>query len=100
MVRDNKGRFVKGVSGNPNGRPTRATEEEYRQAVLDIVPLERWKLMIEKQAIRAERGDLRAFEALAKYIAPPIERSDITTGGEPLQFIEKIIEAEPDAPET
>jgi hypothetical protein len=95
MVRDNKGRFVKGVSGNPNGRPTRATEEEYRQAVLDIVPLERWKLMIEKQAIRAERGDLRAFEALAKYIAPPIERQEIEHQGT-VEIIEIIHEASAD----
>lgn len=99
MVRDTKGRFIKGESGNPNGRPPRATEEEYRLAVLDIVPLERWKMMIEKQAARAEKGDLRAFEALAKYIAPPIERQDITSGGEPLNFVEKVIYSDDDTPE-
>lgn len=89
--RNEKGQFVKGYKGGP-GRPKRATEEEYREAVLDIVPLERWKLMIEKQAIRAERGDLRAFEALAKYIAPPIERQEIEHQGA-IEFIEIVHEA-------
>jgi hypothetical protein len=93
MVRDTKGRFVPGVSGNPKGRKPRATEDEYREAILDIVPIDRWRRMIEKQAARAEKGDLRAFEALAKYIAPPIEKHDITTDGEPIQFIEKVVHA-------
>lgn len=84
MVRDKRGRFVKGQSGNPNGRAPRATEQEYRDALLDIVPIERWKKIVERQAQRAEKGDIRAFESLAKYIVPPIEKRQLDLGDKPI----------------
>lgn len=88
MTRDEKGRFIKGKSGNPNGRPPKATEQEYLDAIFEVVPLLRFKKMIEKQAARAEKGDIRSFEVIAKYVAPYIERKDITTMGEKIQFLE------------
>ena len=82
MTRDDKGRFARGQSGNPAGRPPKATEAEYIEKVSDVIPLERFGRMLEAQAKRAERGDIRAFEALAKYLAPVIEkREQHNTGG-------------------
>ena len=77
MDRDPRGRFTKGNKASP-GRPPRATEQEYLDAVLDVVPLERFMRMVEKQATRAERGDIRAFESLAKLMRLYVERLEHT----------------------
>lgn len=76
--RDDKGRFVKGQSGNPKGRPPRATELEYLEALKDILPLERFKLIVDSYAKRAERGDTRAAEVLFRYVLPQVSKTEIT----------------------
>ena len=93
MVRDAKGRFVPGVSGNPKGRKPRATEDEYRDAILDIVPIERWRLMIEKQAARAEKGRPTRVRGARQVHRSTHREHDITTDGEPIRFIEKVTNA-------
>lgn len=77
MDRDAKGRFVKGNKASP-GRPPRATEQEYLDKVLDVVPLDRFARMVEKQAQRADRGDIRAFESLAKLMRLYVDRLEHT----------------------
>ena len=82
VKRDEKGRFVKGTVANPNGRPPRATEQEYIDAVKDIVPLDRFKRMLERQAQRAEHGDIRAFECVVRMIGiEGVKKIAVTSGG-------------------
>ena len=79
------GKFVKGQTGNPKGRPKKATEQEYQDALYDVVPLERWKKILEAQMKRAERGDIQAFNAIANRILPITEKRELTgKDGEPI----------------
>lgn len=87
MERNEKGQFIKGQYKGGPGRPPKATEQEYLDAIFEVVPLLRFKKMIEKQAARAEKGDIRAFEVIAKYVAPYVEHKDITSGGEKIEFV-------------
>lgn len=82
MVRDNRGRFVKGQSGNPKGRLPRATEDQYRGVVNDTITLERFAAMLEKQVQRAERGDLAAFNTIAKLLGLDIQKVQNQHDGE------------------
>jgi len=92
VTRDDKGRFIKGASGNPAGRPPRATEQEYLDAFCEEVPLTKWRVLIAAQVKRAERGDLLAFGALAKYLAPQVEKKDINlTGGLAIEGFEEML---------
>ena len=80
MMRDEKGRFVKGSTGNPKGRPPRATEKEYLDAVYDEIPIERFRRMVTKQAERAERGDIRALEFIVRVMGLEAARKIDLTG--------------------
>lgn len=74
-LRDSKGKFIKGTAPGP-GRQPAATEQQYAEVLKDVVPLERFRLIVEAQARRAERGDIQAFNALAGRLVP--ERRDLT----------------------
>jgi len=75
MVRDARGRFIKGGPGGP-GRPPSATEAEYAEVFREVVPLERFRRIVQRQAERAERGDILAFNAITSRLVP--ERRDLT----------------------
>jgi len=66
--RDDKGRFVKGCSGNPNGRKPRAAEDRYleiiREAVTPADIHKAWKRVADK----AGKGDMAAAKLLFSYI--------------------------------
>lgn len=76
-VRDNKGRFVKGKPGGP-GRPPRATEQEYREAIKEVIPLERFIRQLEKLAARADRGDSRAFDKICDLLGLHVIKNEVT----------------------
>ena len=79
MTRDEKGRFVKGVSGNPNGRLPRAVEEEYRSILVSSVSKADWEAIIKRAVLDAKKGDNAARKFLADYlIGPPVERKEMT----------------------
>lgn len=50
--RDNRGRFVLGNPGGP-GRPSRAVERDYLQVLVDVVTLEKWRLVCENRLVQA-----------------------------------------------
>ena len=76
--RDGKGRFIKGQTGNPNGRPPRATEQEYREAIKEVIPLDRFIRQLEKLAMRADRGDSRAFDKICDLLGLHVIKNEVT----------------------
>lgn len=67
-MRDKKGRFVKGHSGNEKGRPKRDTEDKYLQALRDSVPLKEWKAICERAIKDAKDGNNQARQWLSDYL--------------------------------
>lgn len=81
--RDDKGRFRKGVSGNPGGRPIDQTK--YQKKIDTTMSLKEWRSIILKAIEQAKRGDAKARQWLSDYLAgKPSQGLDITTGGEKL----------------
>ncbi len=95
IIRDEQGRFVEGVSGNPDGRPPDTLEkkiekkavkqlvEEYKESLSDVLPslspvLKAMALAGEIQAIK---------EVHDRIMGKPEQKSDLTTAGKPLVFV-------------
>lgn len=68
MARDSKGRFVKGVSGNPQGRLPRQTETSYLQVSESVCTFDVWREIVAKAVEQAKRGDARARQWLSDYL--------------------------------
>lgn len=86
MTRDEKGRFVKGVSGNPNGRSPKDREERYYEILLTAVTYEDWQAIVKKAAEQAKRGDAMARKWLADYLVGTAQQKlDVTTNGESIK---------------
>lgn len=79
--RDGRGRFAPGNAGGP-GRPKRASEVSYMLAVAEVVPVERWRGIVEQVATAAENGDHKAREWLARLLlgADPGRLSEVLAG--------------------
>lgn len=60
--------WVKGQSGNPLGRRSRVSEDEYAAALRRALPPERLVRIVTAVARRAEDGDPQAFKVLAPFI--------------------------------
>ena len=89
MTRDEKGRFVKGVSGNPNGRSPKDREERYYNILLTAVTFEDWQEIVRKAADQARRGDAVARKWLSDYLVGAAQQKlDVTTNGESVNLIE------------
>ncbi len=85
--RDEHGKFMKGNKASP-GRPPKPVEADYKNALLEIVGVERFKKMIEAQAKRAERGDIQAFNAIANRLLPVMTLNQVTgADGQPIKVI-------------
>ena len=83
--RDDSGRFVKGQTGNPNGRPKRRTEEQYLDATIARVTIKDWREIVDKAVSQAKRGDSRARAWLSDYVlGVPVKTVDVTSGGQPI----------------
>lgn len=75
IIRDDKGRYVKGVSGNPDGRPETTEEKkliqkavkefikEYEQGLAEALPEIRPALIAE-----AKKGNVKAFHEIHAVI--------------------------------
>jgi hypothetical protein len=85
MTRDENGRFVKGETGNPKGRPPRAREERYYEIMMTTCSYADWQKIVEKAVIDAKRGDKEARKWLSDYLVGTAEqRLDITSDGGPV----------------
>lgn len=77
--RDADGKFVKGKSGNPKGRPAKERETRYYDILMSTVTFEVWAEIVRKAAEQARKGDQAARKWLADYlVGPPVERKEIT----------------------
>lgn len=66
--RDARGRFAPGNAGGPGGARTSTKEQqqEYIDAMYEIIPLDRFRRMVDKVATHVEEtGSIKAFEAIA-----------------------------------
>jgi len=68
IARDEKGRFVKGASGNPQGRLPKEIEQTYLQVCESTCPFDVWREIVAKAVEQAKRGDARARQWLSDYL--------------------------------
>ena len=68
IARDSKGRFVKGASGNPQGRLPKETETSYLQVSESVCTFDVWREIVAKAIEQAKRGDARARQWLSDYL--------------------------------
>jgi hypothetical protein len=67
--RATNGRWLPGHSEHGPGRPAKAIQEAFLLALEKVLPLKRWKKILERCAVDAENGDRHAREFLAMYVA-------------------------------
>jgi hypothetical protein len=73
--RDDRGRFKKGVSGNPNGRPKKSREQRYMSITMTACTFSDWKAIVKRAVEDAKRGDSNARKFLADYlVGPPVQK--------------------------
>lgn len=82
--RDEDGKFKKGMSGNPAGRPRKEREERFYEITASSVTFQDWKEIIQKAVSQAKRGDTAARKFLADYLmGVPIQKiAPVTPDGE------------------
>ena len=68
IARDSKGRFVKGASGNPQGRLPKETEKTYLEVCQNTCTFDVWREITMKAVEQAKRGDARARQWLSDYL--------------------------------
>lgn len=64
--------WVKGQSGNPNGRPK--SEINYNQILITKVTKEEWEAIIDKAIEQAKNGDCKAREWLTDRLLGPAKQ--------------------------
>ena len=92
--RNAKGQFVKGRSGNPQGRPKRSVEEKYLRSLRARVKVSDWRAIVDKAVELAKtEGDWRARQWLSNYlIGRPAQRLEHTgEGGAGIEYVVKVI---------
>jgi len=68
IARDSKGRFIKGESGNPQGRLSKQVESSYLQVAENVCTFDVWREITMKAVEQAKRGDARARQWLSDYL--------------------------------
>ena len=96
VKRDKEGKFIKGVSGNPNGKPLGAKSFStiFDEAIRKIIKEKKINIkdpeteMVIKAIVEALKGNYPFFRDLMdrKYGAPA-KQIDLTSGGEPMGII-------------
>lgn len=86
--RDEKGRFLKGASGNPKGRNPAPKEEKFYSVMIGTVSLKDWREIVAKAVEQAKRGNTAARKWLSDYLmGVPKQQVDLTSAGEALKII-------------
>jgi hypothetical protein len=76
-MRDERGRFTLGNSGNPRGRSPRKVEQNYLDLAKHRCGKSEWQAIVEKAVDQAKGGDARARQWLSDYlIGKPVALSD------------------------
>lgn len=90
--RDERGRFIKGSTGNPRGRAPKEREERYYEILMTSISFDDWRSIIDKARDQAKKGDSVARKWLADYlVGPPVERKELTgADGGPIEVVEII----------
>lgn len=88
MTRDEKGRFLKGETGNPAGRPPKERERRFYEITLSTVTFEDWKEIVTRAVSDAKRGDATARKWLSDYlVGVPEQHVDVTSNGETVKTV-------------
>lgn len=89
-TRDEKGRFIKGQSGNPKGRSTFSDEEKYADVYKSKVTPNKFAEVVDQLLFLAiQRRDMNAIKLLMAYaMGQPVQKSEVSgTEGGPLEII-------------
>ena len=81
------GQWEKGHSGNPKGRPKRATEDCYLAILSDECGPDEWRKICRTTVSRAMAGDNVCRQWVSDYLlGKPVQRNEITgADGGPIQ---------------
>lgn len=87
------GGFVKGVSGNPNGRPRKDRESRFYEVAVSSVTFKDWREIIERAVSQAKRGDTAARKFLADYLmGVPVQKMEHGgSDGEPIKICVSVL---------
>jgi hypothetical protein len=99
--RDENGRFVKGHSGNPNGRKPKSVEEKYLAAIKKAVTQKELTQIFQSMAARAKAGDVRAARLIVEYLIGKPDQNifaDLKNSGELLvRIVGGFVDQPPDS---
>ena len=88
VERDEKGHLRKGSVLNPKGRGKRTDEDKFNAVLLAVENPERFRRQTEKQAQKADNGDLESFKYLCKLLGLEVNRNEVTgADGEALRVL-------------
>lgn len=88
VARDSKGRFVKGESGNPQGRLPKQVESSYLQVSENVCTFDVWREIVAKAIEQAKRGDARARQWLSDYlIGKPLPMVMAVQNNQPTELV-------------
>lgn len=85
------GRWRKGQSGNPAGRPKRVKEAEYLRLLNQQVTATCWVRIIDKAIKQALEGDAKAREWLSRYLLPSAEQLRAAGMPEEITFLDDLL---------
>jgi len=87
-LRDEKGRFIKGNTGNPNGRMPKEREVKYYELTKSNVSESDWAGIVKTAVRLATKGDAQARKWLSdQLIGLPEQKVDLTSNGENINAI-------------
>lgn len=77
--RDENGRFIKGHTGNPNGRMPKTREIKFYDLTVSAVSEANWIDIVKSAVKLAVRGDAQARKWLADYLVGiPAQKMELT----------------------